>query len=67
MALLPGSSEAGAISMPDADDAGLNRLVDELRAAGEVVINRLSGEPDPRCDRELVEVDGKWQVRPLGE
>jgi hypothetical protein len=36
-----------------------------LRASGEVVINRLSGWPDPRCDREIVEVDGEWRVQPL--
>ena len=39
--------------------------IDLELTAGEVVINRLSGEADARCDRELVEVDGQWQVRPL--
>jgi len=61
----PASGTTGAIAMPDADETELNRLVETLRAQGEVVINRLSGDPDPRCDRELVEVDGAWQVRPL--
>jgi len=65
VALLPAAAAAGAIAVPDADGAALNELVGELRAAGEVVINRLSGDPDPRCDREIVEVDGAWQVRPL--
>ena len=60
--LEPGS---GAISMPDADDPALQGLVSELRESGEVVINCLSGSPDPRCDRELVEQDGQWQVMPL--
>ena len=36
-----------------------------LRAAGEVVINCLSGEPDPRCDRQLLEEDGRWQLHPI--
>lgn len=59
------ASDAGAISMPDADEEALEKRVNELRAAGEVVINRLSGGHDPRCDREIVEVDGQWQVKPL--
>ena len=55
----------GAIAMPDNDDLALLALADELRSAGEVVINCLSTEPDPRCDRHLVERDGEWQVEPL--
>lgn len=55
----------GAISMPDNDDPALLTLADELRSAGEVVINCLSTEPDPRCDRRLVDRDGEWQVEPL--
>lgn len=63
MALLPREDEAaGAISAPDADDPALQERVATLRAAGEIVINCLSGVPDARCDRELVEVDGQWQV-----
>ena len=55
----------GAISMPDADDPQLAAEVDRLRACGEIVINCLSGSPDPRCDRELVETDDGWEVREL--
>ena len=66
MAMLPTSAtRQQAISMPNADDPALNLRVRELRAEGEVVINCLSGSPDPRCDRHLVEHDGHWQVRPL--
>jgi len=66
MALVPlAGPGAGAISMPDADDPALGALVAELRSGGEIVVNCLSGQPDPRCDRELVEEDGRWQVRPL--
>jgi hypothetical protein len=36
-----------------------------LRAAGEVVINCLSGAAHPRCDRHLVEDNGQWQVQPI--
>ena len=53
------------ISMPDADDPALDAKARELRAAGEVVINCLSSNPDPRCDREIVEQDGDWIVQPL--
>ena len=54
-----------AISMPDDDDPALESQVRELRAAGEIVINCLSGAWDPRCDRHLIEVDGQWQVQIL--
>ena len=63
--LPPGADEPGAISMPDADDPALEARVGELRAAGEIVINCLATDPDPRCDRELVEKDGDWQVVPI--
>ena len=63
--LPPGTEEPGAISMPDADDPALEARVGELRAAGEIVINCLATDPDPRCDRELVEKDGDWQVVPI--
>jgi len=66
MALLPTDSPASAaISMPDTDDPALQAEVDKLRTAGEVVINCLSTEPDPRCDRQLVEQHGEWVVQPL--
>ena len=67
MALLPADAGAqlGAISMPDADDPALDAKARELRAAGEVVINCLSSNPDTRCDREIVEQDGDWIVQPL--
>lgn len=66
VALLPTATvQCGAISMPDADDPALEACVRELRAAGEIVVNCLSGAPDPRCDRHLVEENGNWLVRPL--
>lgn len=66
MDLSPTASVAsGAISMPDADDPALASTVRDLRAAGEIVINCLSGKPDSRCDRELVEDGGHWHVRSL--
>ncbi|MEZ5502498.1 MAG: ATP phosphoribosyltransferase regulatory subunit [Halioglobus sp.] len=66
VSLLPTPEDVGgAISMPDADDPALEVLAAQLRAAGEVVINCLSGRPDARCDRQLVEENGEWQVQPL--
>jgi ATP phosphoribosyltransferase regulatory subunit len=66
VALLPSAAaRGGAISMPDADDPALDLRVRELRAAGEMVINCLSGAPDPRCDRHLVEENGSWVLRTM--
>ncbi len=66
MTMLPAAVNApGAISMPDVDDPALDVQVRELRATGAVVINCLSGVPDPRCDRHLVAVKGQWQVQTL--
>ncbi len=65
--LLPATAATvvGAISMPGADDPALEAAVDALRGAGEIVINCLNSEPDPRCDRQLLEIDGEWLVHPL--
>ncbi|MCB1679410.1 MAG: ATP phosphoribosyltransferase regulatory subunit [Halioglobus sp.] len=66
LSLLPDEpAPRGAISMPDSDDPALYQVVLELRAGGETVINSLSGDPDPRCDRRLVERDGQWRVLAL--
>ncbi len=66
MALLPPEPPAqGAISMPDSDDPALVSQAERLRARGEIVINCLATDPDPRCDRVLVERDGEWVVQPL--
>jgi ATP phosphoribosyltransferase regulatory subunit len=52
----------GAISAPSERDPALWRCVADLRASGETVISSLSGEVDPRCDRQLVLRDGQWKV-----
>lgn len=66
IALLPPDAPLqGAISMPDSDDSALASTVDKLREAGEIVINCLATEPDPRCDRQLVELAGQWQLQAL--
>ena len=64
--LLPaGGPGPGAISVPNRHDPALMARVNELREAGEIVINSLSAAPDPRCDRQLVEVGGEWRVAAL--
>ena len=64
--LLPADGPGpGAISMPNRHDPALMARVNELREAGEIVINSLSAAPDPRCDRQLVEVGGEWRVAAL--
>ena len=64
--LLPdGGAGSGAISVPNRHDPGLMARVNELREAGEIVINSLSAAPDPRCDRQLVEAGGEWRVEAL--
>ena len=66
LALLPAEAgSCGAISMPDSDDAALAQRVAELREAGEIVINCLGAEPDPRCNRHLQENAGQWRIEPL--
>ncbi|HDY83270.1 MAG TPA: ATP phosphoribosyltransferase regulatory subunit, partial [Halieaceae bacterium] len=66
MTLLPATGAGqGAISMPDADDPALAAKVNELRAAGEIVINALGAEANPRCDQELVLEAGQWHVQAL--
>ena len=59
-----GGDPVGAIAAPAGDDPALLAAINELRAAGEVVIVSLAGETDPRCDRELAATDGSWAVRP---
>lgn len=64
--LLPDEAAVGgAISVPNRHDPALMAKVNELREAGEIVINSLFAEPDPRCDRQLVEADGEWRVQAL--
>jgi ATP phosphoribosyltransferase regulatory subunit len=59
-------AEQGAIAAPESDAPALLAKVNALRAAGEVVINSLSSGMDSRCDRQLVEKGGEWQVEKTG-
>ncbi len=66
MALLPvADPDRGAISLPPSEDPALLARVDQLRAAGEIVIHSLAGKHDPRCNRQLVEQQGEWLLQPL--
>ncbi|NQY04575.1 MAG: ATP phosphoribosyltransferase regulatory subunit [Halieaceae bacterium] len=60
-------AQPGAISAPAVDDAELIRAVAALRAQGEVVINMLGSEADPRCDRRLVAENTQWVVKPIND
>lgn len=65
-----GVPEPGAILAPAEDSESLWRAVEQLRAAGEVVISALpDGGADEllaRCDRELVADNGGWVVKLRG-
>ncbi|MFK8046817.1 MAG: ATP phosphoribosyltransferase regulatory subunit [Halioglobus sp.] len=66
MGLLPDQEPAGgAISVPADDDPELLTRAKALRSSGEIVINSLSAEIDPRCNRQLVKEAGEWVVKTL--
>lgn len=68
LGLLPKTPSVAAIFAPYSDAPALWSAVQTLRQSGETVITGLPGQrPDEKCDRELVENDGQWSVRPLGE
>jgi ATP phosphoribosyltransferase regulatory subunit len=57
------------ILAPAREDGALARLVQRLRADGDVVINDLPGHAGHRgeleCSHAIVRANGRWQVRPL--
>ncbi|WJW74817.1 ATP phosphoribosyltransferase regulatory subunit [Thiohalobacter sp. IOR34] len=65
---VPGAMTAG-IFAPAQGEAGLDRAVAELRAAGERVVQALPGQCGDAaamaCDRQLVYEDGAWRVLPI--
>ncbi len=60
-----GNGNGDAIAVPESDDPELEARVRELRRAGEIVIASLGGVRDGRCSRELVSINGSWELRPL--
>lgn len=69
VANLPATQDTHAILAPAAGDAALERTVEALRASGEIVLRDLPGHEAHRaelgCDRELVSVGGRWEVKRL--
>jgi ATP phosphoribosyltransferase regulatory subunit len=64
LARLNGGGKFAPIHAPAADDPALQRVIDELRAGGEVVVRALETN-EPAADgvvRELRLVNGRWQV-----
>ena len=63
----PVPDDPGAILAPCSSDPSLAEAVRRLRDEGQVVIADLPGHEGARselgCDRELVQLDGRWQVR----
>lgn len=60
------------IVAPSDDDSALLELVSKLRGEGEIVIANLKSAAmttyelcELNCDREIVQVDGEWQVKDL--
>lgn len=66
-ARLPATEPGQAICAPWSDDPGLAGCMDELRAAGEIVVQVLPGHEHEHqeyaCDRELVNRDGRWVLQ----
>ncbi len=72
LALLSGGGREqtdGRIFAPWSDAPELLVAIHDLRAAGEQVVqglpNQLEGPHEMDCDRELVEIDGTWVLRPI--
>ena len=57
-------AKRSAILRPVDGDPSLDKLVDDLRARGEVVIDQLPGHDanELQCERRLEKKDGKWRV-----
>ncbi|MBI3570019.1 MAG: ATP phosphoribosyltransferase regulatory subunit [Gammaproteobacteria bacterium] len=60
------SPALAGILAPNGDDAALQDEVARLRAEGQRVVTRLSGDKSPAsefgCDRELVKRSGRWTI-----
>lgn len=64
--LSKGGSALAAVRAPWGEDDTLRRAVRQLRDAGEVVVCALPGHaPGFECDRELVKIEGAWELRAI--
>jgi ATP phosphoribosyltransferase regulatory subunit len=64
----PAMPDSVGVRAPHTDDPVLAAQIERLRGGGEIVIVDLPGHEGCAtggCDRELVRVDGQWQVRKL--
>ena len=67
ISLLPASAATGGIYAPYSDSAEQWQVVQQLRESGERVVSGLPGQSMAGdCDRQLVEENGQWLVKPLG-
>ncbi|MET0383676.1 MAG: ATP phosphoribosyltransferase regulatory subunit, partial [Burkholderiaceae bacterium] len=66
-AAMPAAPLKAAVLAPWSEDAGLRAAIRALRADGETVVCALPGHEHEAqefaCDRELVAIDGRWQLR----
>lgn len=66
---LPPARRAKAIRAPWGTEPALSETLRALRGAGEIVVQSLPGESHDldefTVDRELVQIDGAWQVRAI--
>lgn len=66
---LPPATLTKAIRAPWDTDPSLTEKLRELRASGEIVVQSLPGQSHDldefTVDRELVQIDGKWQVKAI--
>ena len=62
--MVKGDAPRAAILNPGGDDSGLARVVADLRAKGEIVVDALPGHDttELQCERRLEKKDGKWHV-----
>jgi len=68
LGLLPDTASTLGVFAPYSEEPAQWQAVQALRQSGETVITGLPGQsPGDDCDRQLVENDGQWSVRPLGE
>ena len=65
--LAPVEADPGCIRAPRVGDPALDAAIARLRQAGAVVIQELPGRENGsgRCERALVKLKGKWQVRKI--
>lgn len=62
-----GPEPSACIHAPVSSDPALATAVRRLRGEGNIVIDSLAGETDPRCSHKLVQREGEWTVQALDQ